>query len=101
MIWCHIFTYQMDFKVVLSFLYISCVCLTDFVTAIKPKDYCHPNPCLNSGSCVQVVGGYDCHCDEQYTGAHCEGTKPKLFVPFFLSSEGAKLHQLLYTLILP
>lgn len=38
-------------------------------------DHCHPNPCLNSGTCVQVLGGYDCHCDEQYTGAHCEGNK--------------------------
>ena len=44
---------------------------------VGTKDYCHPNPCLNSGTCVQVLGGYDCHCDEQYTGAHCEGNKNK------------------------
>lgn len=42
-------------------------------SSATPNDYCHPNPCLNGGSCVQVQDGYDCHCDMQFTGAHCEG----------------------------
>lgn len=71
----------MDCKVVIASL-ITYVFLTLFVTVIgKPdKDYCHPNPCLNSGTCIQVQGGYDCHCDLQYTGAHCEGKKSTLLL---------------------
>lgn len=47
--------------------------LLSLFTLVITKDYCHPNPCLNGGTCVQVPSGYDCHCDIQYTGAHCEG----------------------------
>lgn len=74
----------MDCSVVFASL-TTFVLLTFFVTVTPTKDYCHPNPCLNSGTCVQVLGGYDCHCDLQYTGAHCEGKEFKLLV---MVSEG-------------
>ena len=35
---------------------------------------CHPNPCLNGGTCKENGKGYDCICDVQYTGSQCEGT---------------------------
>jgi len=34
---------------------------------------CHPNPCLNGGTCKENGKGYDCICDVQYTGSQCEG----------------------------
>ena len=36
---------------------------------------CHPNPCLNSGQCMDIGGTYDCVCTPQYKGKHCEGKK--------------------------
>ena len=38
------------------------------------KDPCHPNPCLNGGTCKQNGNGFDCLCEVQYTGSVCEGT---------------------------
>ena len=37
------------------------------------KDPCHPNPCLNGGTCKQNGNGFDCMCEVQYTGSVCEG----------------------------
>ena len=33
---------------------------------------CISNPCKNSTSCINKVGGYTCTCMAGYTGAHCE-----------------------------
>ena len=38
-----------------------------------PSNPCHPNPCLNGGSCKQNGNGFDCFCEVQYTGSLCEG----------------------------
>ena len=42
---------------------------------------CHPNPCLNSGQCMDVGGIYSCVCTPQYKGKHCEGKSVKLDIP--------------------
>lgn len=36
------------------------------------KSPCHPNPCMNGGSCTENAGGYDCACTTQYSGPNCE-----------------------------
>lgn len=36
------------------------------------KNKCHPNPCLNGGTCRENGGGYDCTCVPQYSGPNCE-----------------------------
>ena len=35
-------------------------------------DECLSNPCLNNGTCVDLVNGYNCSCTANYTGIHCE-----------------------------
>ena len=37
------------------------------------KSYCHPNPCLHGGSCVDIKDGYTCKCPGFYRGTNCEG----------------------------
>lgn len=36
------------------------------------KSPCHPNPCMNGGSCTENGGGYDCSCTTQFSGPNCE-----------------------------
>ena len=37
-------------------------------------DFCHPNPCLNGGSCANGKTNYTCNCPKGYTGEVCEQT---------------------------
>ena len=36
------------------------------------QSFCSSQPCLNSGLCVEVVGGYLCDCTMGYAGYNCE-----------------------------
>ncbi|CAB3994571.1 neurogenic locus notch homolog 1-like, partial [Paramuricea clavata] len=36
------------------------------------KNVCHPNPCKNSGKCVEAGDSYDCDCSAGYTGPLCQ-----------------------------
>ena len=33
---------------------------------------CSPNPCLNSGTCIDGVNSYTCKCLAGYVGKNCE-----------------------------
>lgn len=35
-------------------------------------DECSSDPCLNGGSCVDLVGNYSCICVEPFEGPQCE-----------------------------
>nr|BAB01686.1 unnamed protein product [Macaca fascicularis] len=48
-------------------------------------DDCSPDPCLNGGSCVDLVGNYTCLCAEPFKGLHCEtGNWPSAWSPPWL-----------------
>lgn len=36
---------------------------------------CLSNPCLNEGTCIEQVNGYQCRCMPGYTGTRCETSK--------------------------
>ena len=63
------------------------------------KDPCHPNPCLNGGTCKRNGNGFDCLCEVQYTGSVCEGMKIGHFA-FRYSFTHSLIHLLLSFLIL-
>lgn len=46
----------------------------------RPKSPCHPNPCMNGGSCTENGGGYDCTCTAQFNGPNCESKYIDLIV---------------------
>ncbi len=38
-------------------------------------DDCSPDPCLNGGTCSDLVDGYSCACAAGYTGTNCETSR--------------------------
>ena len=42
-------------------------------------DECFSTPCLNGGTCTDMVNGYTCGCVPGYTGIHCETGEWKSF----------------------
>ena len=34
-------------------------------------DDCDPDPCLNGGTCVDLIDGYNCKCTPGYYGENC------------------------------
>ena len=40
---------------------------------LSAKSYCHPNPCLHGGKCIDGKNGYTCSCIGSYRGFNCEG----------------------------
>ena len=43
-----------------------------FHVMISGRDECMSNPCLHNGQCMDGINGYECACQEQHTGTHCE-----------------------------
>ena len=40
--------------------------------SISEIDVCSSSPCKNSGMCEYTADGYNCDCQDGYTGEHCE-----------------------------
>jgi hypothetical protein len=46
----------------------------DFVSQCVDINECSPDPCLNGGSCEDLVNGYECTCVTGYNGTNCENS---------------------------
>ena len=40
-------------------------------------DECSSDPCMNGGSCFDLINGYRCTCDAGWTGTNCDTSKLK------------------------
>ena len=41
--------------------------------AVLPADIdeCESNPCMNDGTCDNLVNGFSCNCTDKYNGSRC------------------------------
>ena len=51
-----------------------CICVDGYEgpTCQLQIDNCVDGPCLNSGTCIDKVGGYECKCPAGTSGSHCQ-----------------------------
>lgn len=51
-----------------------CDCNTEYVISFFCTDIneCSRNPCLNGGTCLDRVNGFNCSCPSGYKGSRCE-----------------------------
>jgi len=50
-----------------------CMVILLSVRLCLERSFCHPNPCLNGGTCSQSDESYTCVCEDGYKGKNCEG----------------------------
>ena len=52
---------------------VNCVCPANY-NGTSCNNYigmCIPNPCMNGGSCEDLINNYICQCTPDYTGENC------------------------------
>ena len=42
-----------------------------YETSYRFLDLCHPNPCLNGGTCIGGMDSYNCTCATGFAGNNC------------------------------
>ena len=50
----------------------ACVCVPLVCTCKAPDRCSMMMPCMNGGTCTNVLGGHTCTCTADYTGSNCE-----------------------------
>jgi hypothetical protein len=59
-------------KLVVSYSRVSYKSYNGLTVLTPDTDECASNPCLNGGSCRDLVNAYSCQCSYVYMGQNCE-----------------------------
>lgn len=47
-------------------------------------DECESQPCLNNGTCIDLINDYQCNCTDGFNGTNCAVGELKYFISYFL-----------------
>uniref|UniRef100_A0A8P4KPT1 Crumbs homolog 1 n=1 Tax=Dicentrarchus labrax TaxID=13489 RepID=A0A8P4KPT1_DICLA len=63
----------------------TCHCLPGFTGQCeKDVDECASDPCMNGGFCINYVNSFECVCDMNYSGIHCQMDVSDFYLYLFL-----------------
>ena len=55
--------------------FLTLICVLSLPITVRCEvdiDECASSPCMNNGTCIDLIAGYECNCTANFTGINCQ-----------------------------